>query len=98
MNARALRVDGNAQEVVGGRIADVEPDRRVELDQLDQLGRAKRARLAGRQRVLDLGANLLDRSPRLDAKRLAVLAVELPAPEDHARRLDLGRTAAASRA
>ena len=41
-------VDRLAEKVVGAGIADVELDRRVELDELDEIGGSRRVRILGR--------------------------------------------------
>src|SRR5262249_26241283 len=88
------RVTRHSQEVVGGRVTNVEPDGRVKLDQLDQVGLAKLARLVRRPGQSDEGADLGDGSTRLDTKGLPSLAVEPATPEHDARGLNLCRGAA----
>src|SRR5262245_50759245 len=79
------RVDRRAQEVVGGRVANVELDRGVELRELDQVDVAK---LSGFGRWLSrerFRAKLGHWPPRRDAKD-AIAAdafVRLPAAASH---------------
>ena len=60
------RVERRAQEVVVGRVADVELDRRVERGEVDQVGLAELALLLRRLRGEGLLAQLVDRPQRLD--------------------------------
>jgi hypothetical protein len=62
------RVYRRAQEVVGGRVADVELDGGIELGELEQIRAAKPARLGWRPRGERLGAQLRYRPLRRDAK------------------------------
>jgi hypothetical protein len=63
-----LGVHRGAEEVVRGRVADLEPDRRVERGQLDQLRRAQPRRLRRRGGCPRGRDKLGDQPHRLDAE------------------------------
>ena len=62
------RVDRRAQEVVGGRVTNVELDRRIELRELDQIDAAELTRFGRRLCRECLRAQLGHRSLRCDAE------------------------------
>src|SRR5207253_548633 len=88
-----LAVERHPQEVVRRGIADVALDRRIESGQLHQVGLVELALEGRRLGAADGLADLVQRTARLEAKRLAVLAIDLASLEDDARRLDLRRLA-----
>ena len=87
------RVKGRAQEIVGGRVANVELDRGIERSHIDEVRLAEVALFIRRSRGQGLALQILERTQRLDAESGAVLAIDGAAFEDHAGGIHLGRAA-----